>query len=267
MVHGFGRREPRTPAITTPATASAAEASARALPQLPLYPSLFQLNTRVRLRALEAGLGRPATLDDIPDAELDHIAAQGFDWVYALGVWSTGEAGRQVSRTNPDWRREFQALLPDLEERDICGSSFAVTTYAAHPAMGGNPALARLRQRLQARGLRLMLDFVPNHMAPDHPWAWARPELFVRGDQALLAREPGNYAVVETAGGPLVLARGRDPYFRVRGPVPGAPPAPSREPACPTRTAHLGHRRGPRPARLQRAGQPAGEPAARNRRP
>jgi glycosidase len=94
-----------------------------------------------------------------------------------------------------------------------CGSSFAVTAYAAHPAMGGKAALERLRQRLHARGLRLMLDFVPNHMAPDHPWARERPELFVRGSQDRLEREPGNYMTLETARGPMVLAHGRDPYF------------------------------------------------------
>jgi hypothetical protein len=26
-------------------------------------------------------LGRPATLDDIPGGEVDHIVARGFDWV------------------------------------------------------------------------------------------------------------------------------------------------------------------------------------------
>jgi hypothetical protein len=198
--------------LTGPA-AFTGEAAAEEMPRLPLYPSLFQLNTRVRLRELEAALGRPATLDDIPDAELDRIAAQGFDWVYCLGVWSTGEASRQTSRTNPEWRHEFETLLPDLDERDICGSSFAVTAYAAHPAMGGNAALERLRRRLHARGLRLMLDFVPNHMALDHPWVRERPELFLRSSQALLEREPQNYAAVGTAVGTVVLADGRDPYF------------------------------------------------------
>ena len=183
------------------------------LPHLPPYSSLFQLNTRVRLRALEAALGRPATLDDIPDADLDQLRAQGFDWLYLLGVWSTGAAGRQVSRSNPDWRREFEALLPGLEDRDICGSSFAVTAYAVPPAMGGNAALQRLRQRLSQRGLRLMLDFVPNHTALDHPWVWDRPELFVHGDRTLLDRDPSNYTLVETVRGPAVLAHGRDPYF------------------------------------------------------
>lgn len=87
---------PAAPPITAKEKA-AGEELVRELPRLPTYPALFQLNTRVRLRALEAELGRPATLDDIPDAELDRLAAQGFDWVYFLGVWSTGEAGRRVA--------------------------------------------------------------------------------------------------------------------------------------------------------------------------
>jgi hypothetical protein len=202
--------------VASPITAeerAAGEELVRELPRLPAYPALYQVNTRVRLRALGAELGRPATLDDIPDTELDSWAEQGFDLVYFLGVWGTGEAGRGVSLTQPDWRRAFEALLSDLEERDICGSSFAVTAYAVHPAMGGNEALARLRRRLHARGLRLMLDFVPNHMAPDHPWARERPDLFVSGNEAQLEREPGNYVRVETARGAMVLAHGRDPYF------------------------------------------------------
>src|SRR4051812_19814393 len=114
------------------------EELARELPLLPLYPALFQLNTRIRLTELEAELGRVATLDDIADPELDHWVEQGFDWIYLLGVWRTGEAGRRVSLTRQEWRQAFSALLPDLDDGDICGSSFAVTAYAAHPAMGGN---------------------------------------------------------------------------------------------------------------------------------
>ncbi len=43
----------------------------------PRYPSLYQINTRVWLTALAQSLGRPATLDDIPDAELDRLAGDG----------------------------------------------------------------------------------------------------------------------------------------------------------------------------------------------
>ena len=67
------------------------------------YPSLFQVNTRVRLSEIAAALGRAATLDDIPDVELDRLAADGFDLVWFLGVWQTGDAARRVSRSNPGW--------------------------------------------------------------------------------------------------------------------------------------------------------------------
>jgi hypothetical protein len=74
-------------------------------------------------------------------------------------------------------------------------------------------ALARLRQRLQQRGLKLMLDFVPNHMAPDHPWVNEHPDYFVHGSDDDLARAPQNYRRYETSQGSIVLAYGRDPYF------------------------------------------------------
>src|SRR5215831_20173545 len=96
------------------------------------YPSLYQINTRVWLTALSQKLGRTVTLDDIPDAELDRLAEQGFDWVWFLSVWQTGMAGQQVSRCNPEWRKEFQETLPDLRDEDIAGSGFAITGYTVH---------------------------------------------------------------------------------------------------------------------------------------
>ncbi|HET6489343.1 MAG TPA: alpha-amylase family glycosyl hydrolase [Syntrophales bacterium] len=179
----------------------------------PRYPSLYQINTRVRLTELSRGLGRPATLDDIPDADLDRLAEMGFDWAWYLSVWQTGLAGQRVSRENPEWRREFQETLPDLREEDIAGSGFAITGYTVHGDLGGDAALARLRDRLRARGLRLMLDFVPNHTGLDHPWVEDHPEYYISGTESDLARAPQNYTLVRRKGGDLLLAYGRDPYF------------------------------------------------------
>ena len=177
------------------------------------YPSLYQVNTRVWLTELARSLDRPATLDDIPDAALDRLAAQGFDWVWFLSVWQTGPAAQAISRAHSGWRREFADTLPDLDDRDIAGSGFAIQRYTVHRDLGGDSALARLRQRLERRGLKLMLDFVPNHMAPDHPWVDEQPDFFIHGSEADLARAPQNYCRVATRGGSLVLAHGRDPYF------------------------------------------------------
>jgi SAM-dependent methyltransferase len=179
----------------------------------PHYPALYQINTRVWLTEISRTLGRRATLDDISDAELNHVAENGFDWIWLLSVWQTGPAAQQVSRSNPEWRREFQETLPDLREEDIAGSGFAITAYTVHENFGGDVALARLRERLKTRGLKLMLDFVPNHMGLGHPWVEDHLEHFIRGTEEDLARAPQNYTRVKRHGGELVLAYGRDPYF------------------------------------------------------
>jgi glycosidase len=180
---------------------------------LPAHPSLYQINTRVWLTGMSRSLGRSPTLDDIADADLDHLAERGFDWIWLLSVWQTGAAAQQVSRSNPEWRREFQETLPDLREEDIAGSGFAITAYTVHRDMGGDAALARLRERLYMRGLRLLLDFVPNHMALDHPWTKQHPEYFVQGNDSDLTRTPQNYYRLQTGKASPVLAHGRDPYF------------------------------------------------------
>jgi hypothetical protein len=177
------------------------------------FPSLYQINTRVWLTELSENLGRQATLDHIPDSELDRLASMGFDWVWFLSIWSTGEKSRNISRSNEEWKREFKETLPDLREEDIGGSGFAISGYVVHPDLGGDPALRRLRKRLQKRGLKLMLDFVPNHMAPDHPWVQEHPEFFISGTEKDLEESPQNFTKVFINGEKKILAYGRDPFF------------------------------------------------------
>jgi hypothetical protein len=173
------------------------------------FPVLWQLNARTAVQQVSDG----ATLDDLDDARLDALVPAETDWLYLLGVWQTGAAGRAVSRQHPDIRSACKAALPDVTDDDICGSCFAVTGYRVHERLGGDDALARLRARLAARGVRLMLDFVPNHTAPDHPWVSDHPEYYVAGSDGDLANAPANWIRVSTPQGDRVLAYGRDPYF------------------------------------------------------
>jgi glycosidase len=104
-------------------------------------------------------------------------------------------------------------LLPDLAEDDIGGSGFAITDYAVSDVLGGDAALARFRERLARRGIKLMLDFVPNHTAPDHLWIKSHPDYYIEGSEEDLATSPANYLRVETDCGPKILSDGRDPNF------------------------------------------------------
>ena len=180
----------------------------------PRYPALFQVNTRVRLSELAAALGRPATLDDIPDAELDRLAADGFDLVWFLGVWQTGEAARRVSRSNPEWLAEYHRVLPDFREEDVCGSCFAVRDYRVHEDFGGDEALARLRARLKRRGPAPHPRLRPEPHGAGPPLGERAPGLLRVGDGGAARRAaPELLPRRQTGAGARVLAYGRDPYF------------------------------------------------------
>ncbi|HEV3165223.1 MAG TPA: alpha-amylase family glycosyl hydrolase [Isosphaeraceae bacterium] len=177
------------------------------------HPVLLEVNTRFWLRELATAPGKPGTLDQVPDAALDHIAGLGFNWLWPMGVWQSGTAGRALTLSQPQAIAELRQALPDLTDLDVCTSPFAVQSYSVHPDFGGERALKSLRSRLRERGMRLMLDFVPNHTALDHPWLAEHPEFYVHGQEVDLAREPANYIRIDTPHGPLILAHGRDPYF------------------------------------------------------
>jgi glycosidase len=110
-----------------------------------------------------------------------------------LSVWQTGAAGGVVSRSNPQWRAEFQTVLPDLTEEDICGSGFAITAYTVSDALGGEKSLAQFREKLARRDINPLLDFVPNHTAPDHAWVKTHPDYYIEGSEEALANAPQNY--------------------------------------------------------------------------
>lgn len=177
------------------------------------YPSLYQVNTRVWLKELSVPLGRSAILDDIPDSSLDRVAEMGFDWVWFLSVWTTGELGRKISREHPAFRPGYEQALEDLTDEDIGGSGFAIADYKVSPELGGDEALKRLRERLHLRGLKLMLDFVPNHMGPDHHWIRDHPDYFISGTITDLQLYPQNYTRLFSREEEIVIAYGRDPYF------------------------------------------------------
>lgn len=176
-------------------------------------PTIYEINTWVWLSELSAVAGRQINLGEIPDQELERIAGYGFDGVWLMGVWLRSPAARNVSRTHPAWQISFKEALPGCSDQDISGSPYAIQDYRVDPALGGDPALEDLRARLWDHGLRLMLDFVPNHMALDHEWLRSYPGRLIQGTPEDLDREPVNYYRAAGDQPVDIFAHGRDPYF------------------------------------------------------
>ena len=172
-------------------------------------PVIYEIATWVWLDELRERYGQALTLATIPAQEWDALADLCVDAVWLMGVWERSPAGVAVANGDPDLQAEFRRVLPDYRSEDNVGSAYCVRDYIADAHLGGPDALARARAELNARGLRLVLDFVPNHIAMDHPWALQHPEYFIRGSYEDLARAPQEF--VEVQG--QVYAHGRDPYF------------------------------------------------------
>jgi hypothetical protein len=172
------------------------------------YPLLYEVNTRCWLNALSERSGAAITLANVPDSQLTGWAKLGFTHIWLMGVWTTGARARAEALSHADLRRAYDEVMPGWREGDVWGSPYAVGDYQVPTALGGEAGLGRFRERLHEHGLKLMLDFVPNHVGLDHPWVAERPELFVQNP----LQAPGTFAQ-RTGTGTRWLAYGRDPYF------------------------------------------------------
>jgi glycosidase len=175
----------------------------------PSYPNLYEVNTWVWLTELQTKYKKNLNLASIPDQEWDVIGRLGFDAVWLMGVWERSPAGIAIANRNEQMLQNFRRALPDFRPEDNVGSPYCVRQYTVAEHLGGTEGLASARRQLAERGMKLILDFVPNHVAPDHPWVRDHPDYFIRGTSVDLENAPGSY--LEASGN--VCACGRDPYF------------------------------------------------------
>src|SRR5437763_3866116 len=179
--------------------------------RLPVRPTVYEINTAVWLERLgRASRGRPLRLDEVPGCEWDALAGLSVDAVWLMGVWQRSPEGLRIAMSDPGLDAGNRAALPDLRPEDVIGSPYCVRDYAVDERFGGAAALEAARGALAERGLGLILDYVPNHVAPDRPWTRERPECLLAGTEEEEAQHPD--AFIRTDGGGI-FARGRDPYF------------------------------------------------------
>lgn len=173
-----------------------------------MHPFLYELNTRCWLRELSGQHGREVRLGDVPEEEFATWQRLGFTHLWLMGVWTTCSRAREFSLTELPLLDSYRKALPDWTPEDVTGSPYAIADYQVPDALGGEEGLRHFRARLNERGLKLVLDFVPNHTGVGHPWVKMQPELFVQA----VPGTPDTFAT-ETAAGVVWVAHGKDPFF------------------------------------------------------
>lgn len=174
------------------------------------HPHLLEINARVFLNRINNLSRKKMTLVSIPESFWQDYADQGFDLVWLMGVWQRSPGARERALASGHLIHACKNLLPDFSSVDIEGSPYAVYDYALDSSLGKKEDLGKLREKMNKAGLRLIVDFVPNHLALDHPWTFKKPECFVKATRDALKQKPELF--YRTSQG-LALAHGKDPYF------------------------------------------------------
>jgi hypothetical protein len=176
---------------------------------VPANPVIYEINTMVWLRELSLRYRKKITLANIPAKEYEELASLGIDAVWLMGVWKRSPAGLDIAKKHEGIMKDLREALPDLSDEDIAGSPYCIKEYHIDARLGSENALTKARKELADRGIKLILDFVPNHVAPDHPWTKTNPEYFIQGSEEEITAQPEAYF----RAGKHIYARARDPFF------------------------------------------------------
>jgi hypothetical protein len=174
-------------------------------------PSLYEINTRVWLRHFDSE-EKKATIADVPKSYWDQFVKNKFDYIWLLGVWKTNSDIVDKYCFGEDLKNSYNRTLKDWKREDVIGSPFAIDAYEVSPLIGNLKSLLELKSHLNKNGMKLILDFVPNHFSAGSQLIKKDPDIFLSADKKLFEKDKHTffkpYENVEQ-----YFAHGRDPFF------------------------------------------------------
>ncbi len=175
---------------------------------------IYEINTLSWIHDLTIKYKRKINLDNIPDSEWQKIIDLNFQAVWLMGVWKRSPRAITINLKDKefiDLAKKTQLNSNNNIEDQIAGSAYSIKDYSLNLELGDDKdSLIRLKKKLNSIDLKLILDFVPNHVALDHLWAIDHPEYFIQGSE-LEYKKPKqtNYVKINNN----IYALGRDPEY------------------------------------------------------
>jgi len=176
---------------------------------------IYEINTMTWLFSLSVKYGHNINLDNIPDEEWQTIADLKFTAVWLMGVWERSLKAIEINQKDQEFMDLASQTLPDFNaEKDLIGSAYSVSAYRINKTIGNNKdSLVRTKAKLNNLGLKLILDFVPNHVSLDHQWSDTHPEYFIQGTSKNYQDEEDNDKSYKKIGS-NIYALARDPKYK-----------------------------------------------------
>ena len=172
------------------------------------------------MQELYEGYSKKFTLGTVPREEWDRLEKLGFNYIWLMGVWKRSGLGVRIFRESPDWppfRGYMDSILPGWKDHDVIGSPYSISAYEPDPLIGSWEDVKNARAELHRRGMGLILDFVPNHTAPDHEWIFKHPDFYFTftGGSLPPGLDPSSFTKINQ--NQKYVARGKDPYYPAWG--------------------------------------------------
>ncbi len=176
------------------------------------HRNLYEINTRVWLYNLRKEIGEEVILSKVSDTIWWDLKEMGFDWIWLMGVWKHSPLAIDDLKRHVELLSEIDDALPNWKPEDVIGSPYSIVEYKLNPELGKPNDLNRIKEKLNQIGIKLMLDFVPNHFGNASYLVRTDPELFISSIKKP-TKNSNLFANIETEKGPYWVAYGKDPYF------------------------------------------------------
>ncbi|MEP0862001.1 MAG: glycosidase [Ignavibacterium sp.] len=170
-------------------------------------PRILEINTRVWLKKKKL-----TSVAEISESQIDEWKDLGFDYIWLMGIWKTNKDIIAQYCFEPELVSSYTNALKDWRTEDIIGSPYSIDCYEINPDLGSESDLLQLRERLQKKGIKLILDFVSNHLSVGSRLVKEKKEIFLPADEYLFRNDPYTF-FKSPYNSKEYFAHGRDPLF------------------------------------------------------
>ena len=169
-------------------------------------PKIYEINTRVWLKKFNK------KLLDVPFNFYTDLALKGINMVWLMGIWKTSPGVINKYCFTPDLKNSYDKALKNWKKEDVIGSPYSIDEYDINPEIGSWKDILILKKNLNEIGIKLILDFVPNHFSVESRILKCKPEIFLQVDEEFYKKDP--FTFFKSQNNPdLTFAHGRDPLF------------------------------------------------------
>ena len=169
-------------------------------------PKLYEINTRVWLKKINK------KLSDLPFTFFADLAQKGINIVWLMGLWKTTPKEIDKYWFTQELVNSYDKALNGWKKEDVIGSPYSIDEYDVNPEIGSWDDLIDLKGKLNNIGIKLLVDFVPNHFSVESRVLKTNPDIFLQADGELYQKDP--FTFFRNQFNPdIILAHGRDPLF------------------------------------------------------